>query len=272
MVQNLRKPVEGDAGHNASTLMALLEHGEPGSIFSSLDGRRGPIVREVGEGEPLESTALTRRKGYDPHFLGFAVPLPKLPATLKREVAPLIDATGHELKYTHFSVVMHAARRSPLFVAANIDGKKYKEPTAKPQWRLDPRIDASHQSGKELYSGNPFDKGHMVRRLDPAWGDQPESNDGVIDTYHYTNAAPQEHSFNDGLWGDVEDYILGLAKASKSRITVFTGPVLSTQDRNYGSDRPGGALENSRTFLEDHHLRKSRWNSFGHGLPSRSGR
>lgn len=225
---------------HAGALMALLEHGEPGHLFSALGGQRGPIVRDVGEGEPLEATALARRKGYDANFLGFAVPLPKMPTVLKKQVAPLLDGSGHELKYTHFTVVMHSARRTPLFVAANIDGDKYRDPTVDPRWRIDRRIDAAHQSGNELYSNNPFDKGHMVRRLDPAWGSQQDSNDGVTDTYHYTNAAPQEHSFNDGLWGDVEDYILGLAKAKDHRISVFTGPVLAADDRNYGSERPGG--------------------------------
>ena len=38
----------------------------------------------------------------------------------------------------------------------------------------------------------------------------------------------------------MEDYILGLAKAKDHRITVFTGPVLADDDRNYGEDRPGG--------------------------------
>jgi len=161
-------------------------------------------------------------------------------AALVAQVAPLLDGSGHELKYTHFSVVMHAARRMPLLVAGNIDGDKYIDPTVDPGWRTDRRIDLHHQSANELYSNNPFDKGHMVRRLDPAWGSQQASNDGVTDTYHYTNAAPQEHSFNDGLWGDVEDYILGLAKAADHKITVFTGPILDKRDRNYGSDRPSG--------------------------------
>jgi endonuclease G len=224
----------------AGALMALLEHGEPGSLFSALDGRRGPIVRDVSEGEPLEATALARRKGYDSNFLGFAVLLPKMSKALKKKVAQLVDGSGHELKYTHFSVVMHAARRTPLFVAANIDGAKFLDPAVDPRWRIDKRIDPGHQSGNDLYSNNPFDKGHMVRRLDPAWGSQQDSDDGVTDTYHYTNAAPQEHSFNDGLWGDVEDYILGLAKEADHKITVFTGPVLDDDDREYGDQRPGG--------------------------------
>jgi endonuclease G len=61
------------------------------------------------------------------------------------------------------------------------------------------------------------------------WGTQEETNDAVKDTYHYTNAAPQEHSFNDGLWGDLEDYILQLAQLKNQKITVFTGPVFAAR-------------------------------------------
>ena len=42
------------------------------------------------------------------------------------------------------------------------------------------------------------------------------------------------------MWGDVEDYILGLAIQADHKITVFTGPVLDERDRKYGSDRPDG--------------------------------
>jgi len=74
------------------------------------------------------------------------------------------------------------------------------------------RISLSAQAGNELYRDNPLDKGHMVRRLDPAWGSQQDIDDAVTDTY--TNAAPQDHSFNDGLWGYVEDYILAARSQS----------------------------------------------------------
>jgi endonuclease G, mitochondrial len=72
------------------------------------------------------------------------------------------------------------------------------------------------------------------------WGTQEETNDAVKDTYHYTNAAPQEHSFNDGLWGDLEDYILQLAQLKNQKITVFTGPVFADDDGVFGESRPGG--------------------------------
>jgi endonuclease G, mitochondrial len=234
---------------HAASVLQLLENGEPGSVFSSLAGRRGPVTEEVGEGAELEATALARRagKGYKTNFLGFQVPLPipkeelvKLVQPLEPNAKPKGNLKG-ELVYTHFSVVMHAERRLAIFAAVNINGKLRDAPTVGGSWRIDRRVSRSVQSDNELYRDNVLDKGHLVRKLDPARGNtQQEIDDAVIDTYHYANAAPQEHNFNDGLWGDVEDYILGTAEAGDHKISVFTGPVFGESDIEYGATRRGG--------------------------------
>jgi endonuclease G len=233
----------------AAKLLTLLEDGVPRSVFSALSPSPAAPAQEVAEGGELEAKVLARRKGkgYDPKFLGFDAPLPKLSKQLEKEVASLnADAqprTGHrgELVYTHFSVIMHAKRKLAIFSAVNIDGALRKPPSVKPRWRPEGRIAKAAQSLNDLYVGNQLDKGHLVRRLDPVWGKtQEEVDDAVTDTYHYTNAAPQEHSFNDGVWGDVEDYILGLAEASNYRISVFTGPVFDKKDIEYRAEKPGG--------------------------------
>ena len=58
----------------------------------------------------------------------------------------------------------------------------------------------SEQTGEDVYRDNDLDRGHLVRRLDPAWG--PKSAAAVDDTFHFTNCAPQHHEFNAGrtLW------------------------------------------------------------------------
>ena len=62
--------------------------------------------------------------------------------------------------------------------------------------------------GAEFYVPTVFDRGHMVRRLDPVWGNEGTARLANADTHHYTNSCPQVHSFNDMTWGDLEDWIL----------------------------------------------------------------
>jgi DNA/RNA endonuclease G (NUC1)/V8-like Glu-specific endopeptidase len=184
------------------------------------------------------------REGYDPEFLGsgnLRVLLPKLHTSKVRHAARLVNpqagADQHELKYHHFSVVMNGKRRLAFFTAVNIDGKKARDIARESdKWFFDPRISRQEQIGNDLYASNPFDRGHLVRRLDPAWGRTERiakvAND---DTFHFTNCSPQHERFNQGqnLWQGVENFLLDRATGADQKLTVFTGPVFRDDDPEY---------------------------------------
>lgn len=166
------------------------------------------------------------RSGYDPDFLGVALPLPG--------VEELADCASDELKYHHFSVVMHRQRRLALFTAVNIDGRQASRPRRdSDRWFFDPRLPREEQTGEEVYRENAFDRGHLVRRLDPAWG--PTAKAANDDTFHFTNCTPQHHDFNAGqtLWVGLEDHILNNADNRDLAVSVITGPVLAGDDPHY---------------------------------------
>ncbi len=91
------------------------------------------------------------------------------------------------------------------------------------------------QAGPELYVDNDFDRGHLVRRRDPGWGDQASAQTANNDTFHYTNAAPQAAHFNQSkeLWAGLEDYLLHHAATYEQRLSVFTAPVFDPADPVY---------------------------------------
>jgi endonuclease G, mitochondrial len=198
-------------------------------------------IDEGGLERKLEPADYADRPGYEPGFLGTAVPLPKpRPGGLLDE--DLLEHEGPDgsastvLPYTHFSVVMSKSRRMSMFTAVNIAGKSLElmERTATP-WQLDPRIERGQQFGKELYLRNDLDRGHMVRRLDPVWGESAETaND---DTFHYTNACPQHKDLNQKIWNDLEEYIYQNANKNELKVNVFTGPVFSGDDPEYRGAR-----------------------------------
>jgi endonuclease G len=170
--------------------------------------------------------------GYDPNFLGQIVPLPSLPKSRRRDLVRLLDRSGTELKYTHFSLLMSKARRQAYFTAVNIDGSVLKSETRKDDvWYFDPRIDQKYQSGPDLYQNNELDRGHLVRRLDPMWGDPWK--EASEDTFHFTNAAPQHKNLNQRTWANLEDYILKNAGKFDLKVTVFTGPIFRADDLRY---------------------------------------
>jgi endonuclease G, mitochondrial len=183
------------------------------------------------------------RRGYDSEFLGsgeHAVPLPSLPDELVPLAATNSLATSEPkylLPYHHFSVVLNKERGLAFFTAVNIDGKLQLKPERmQDHWFFDPRVPKEEQTGKDVYEKNPLDLGHLVRRLDPAWGSSAKTarlaND---DTFHFTNCSPQHQDFNRNKtsWAGLEDYILKNAGNLHFKANVFTGPVLAKDDDAY---------------------------------------
>ena len=176
----------------------------------------------------------SNRQGYDEKFLGtkFAVPLPAMSKATKDQIAEVQGARrAGVLDYTHFSVMLNKSRKMCFYAVVNIDGKQTKGLSKSHTWILDPRVDADLQVGPKVYEKNDLDRGHMVRRLDPVWGDAFQI--GNSDTFHFPNACPQIHKFNDGIWGELEDYLLKNADVKDLKLTVFTGPIFGKDDRSY---------------------------------------
>jgi DNA/RNA endonuclease G (NUC1) len=220
--------------------------------------------------EPIHDSDLSSRRGYDPNFLGIAVPLPT-PSNVSL-CAP-VQGGGHLLHYHHFSLAMHRRRRLALFTASNIDtapavrqpepGRDYSRkgltglgPKDQEKWFTDPRVQSEHQLPDVFYNKDrqAFDKGHLVRREDVAWGGSYAAvRFANGDTYHTTNCSPQVSVFNrstlgEDNWGDLENEILKQAKTEK--LSLFAGPVLAQNDRSFmGFDSDGAvAVQIPRAF------------------------
>ncbi|MEK5448744.1 DNA/RNA non-specific endonuclease [Paenibacillus sp. FSL R7-0331] len=195
-----------------------------------------PIENDFGEEEdiPFNLERFEGFTGYDPAFLGDGqkvVPHPKLRSDLANDVAKQSNGE-YILPYTHFSVVMSKSRRLAYYTVVNIDGKQLRD-EKRVKWRMDPRIDQRYQCGNELYKDNKLDRGHLVRRRDPIWGNQ--SNEANADTFHYTNCSPQHENFNqsENLWLGLEDYLLNHVENNKQEASVFTGPIFRENDIVY---------------------------------------
>jgi endonuclease G len=210
---------------------------------------------------------LEERAGYEPGFLqlpdGGEIPLPVITPAGKAALA--LQANGEaELKYHHFSVFMHAQRRLALFTAANVDWRMEKrlvngekpsreDLTGIPknqnimeQWVTDDRLPAEAQLPDSFFTNDrgAFDKGHLVRREDAAWGESFEDMQMANgDTYYTTNCSPQVRGYNqaslgDLNWGDLENLVQ--KQAAGEKVMVFSGPVFGTQDRIFfGKDDSG---------------------------------
>ena len=232
-----------------------------------ITARAAGVALTDGEGaeleamrEPFHDIDYSSRQGYDQRFLDntgngaatkFLAPMP-----LPRNVQVLAaDRDGNTvLKYQNFSVQMHAKRRLALITASNITREpKLRKPDPNQdytrkglsglgkndieKWFLDPRMESRFQIPDEFLTKDrkAFDKGHIVRREDVAWGrSYDELRRGNGDSYHVTNCSPQVLGFNQSSrgvdnWGDLENHVL--SEAASERLCVFAGPVLDPSDQ-----------------------------------------
>lgn len=163
--------------------------------------------------------------GFDRLFLGVDAPLP----------VPAPGASVRELTYTHFTVLLDTHRRLAAATGVNIDGARLRDVARGDDWHLDTRVRPDEQAGPELYARNDLDRGHLVRRRDPVWGEVAVARQANVDTFAYPNAAPQAAGFNQSaeLWGGLEDHVLEHARVHAARLSVWTGPVLAPDDPVY---------------------------------------
>lgn len=224
--------------------------------------------------EPFRDSTYDDRKGYDQDFLNEGAPgeialQVSLPRAADPEILALTNNGENLLKYEHFSIAIHQKRRIALFTASNVvatpelkkpeAGKDYSRrglsglgPNDQEKWFPDPRIDARFQLPDVFYNKDrkAFDKGHIVRRDDVAWGGTyAELRRANGDTYHVTNCSPQVKEFNrsnlgDANWGDLENNVL--SEAASERLCVFAGPVLTDDDRVFTGVGDGGSVLKAR--------------------------
>lgn len=193
------------------------------------------VTRETSEEmivEELSDSWYEGSTGYDTKFLGdnHEILLPAYRFDIEQDIAQLKDGSN-VLHYTHFSIVMSKSRRLAYFTVVNIDGNQMKDVERNNNWYFDPRIETEYQCGPELYKNNALDRGHLVRRRDPVWGDTAEKANK--NTFHFTNCAPQHSNLNQKIWLDLENYILHNAENWNLKVTVFTGPVFRVDDIVY---------------------------------------
>ena len=140
-------------------------------------------------------------------------------------------------------------------------------------WRRDQRIPKSDQTPDAWYSGTnalvprsgtddterylaiaDFDRGHMVRRTEPIWGDNFSGQSANYQTFNVVNAAPQAPEYNRNKtrdpasinigeeqrsWYGMEVAILRIATNEDRKFNVFTGPIFKADDPFYASGKQG---------------------------------
>lgn len=223
------------------------------SVFSKLE--ISPLTEPGGELARVVVQAASA--GYDDAFLpGHKLPLPLASQEVEADYAPLRQSDGVIRRCTHFSLAMSASRRFCRWVAWNVDGNGLQQLSRSGiEFRRDPEYRAEHQVDDDLYSNNRLDRGHIARRADLLWGTREEAQQANVDSFLFTNIAPQLDDFNQsmkhGLWGQLEDAIYEGVTVEDLRLSVVGGPIFKADDLAYRSVRVPRSYWKVIGYVED---------------------
>ncbi len=249
-------------------IAALAGRTVPGGNGQAVVPSLGTLTGLPMEAVHIDQSTLGSRPGYRANYLGtgkLSVPLPKIPASLRASIVTLkANSAQFELKYFNYSVVMNKQRKLAFYSAVNIDGGQQQDVGKREgdSWLRDPRIDPKFQIGNEFYgkqstleadrTNNPFDRGHLVRRLDATWGATiAEAKEHGDDSFHFTNCSPQFWSYNQGkqLWAGLEDYTRDTLLQNKEKGIVMNGPIFDGPDAaGAQAPDPSGPSHKDPTF------------------------
>src|SRR5690349_10195784 len=135
-----------------------------------IDERSPQSLADVTGAPDVPPDAATEESaGFDPGFLGVPATMPTMPDPQA--------AASVELVYEHFTVMLDTTRRFAGVTGVNIDGARLVQVPRDDRWVFDDRVPEEVQAGPEVYADNDLDRGHLVRRNDPVWGEPDEAAD-----------------------------------------------------------------------------------------------
>jgi endonuclease G, mitochondrial len=125
-----------------------------------------------------------------------------------------------------YHIAYSAMRGIPVWVGWHLQSEDLGATQRQDDFRENPKIPASWYDVRTSdYSGSPFNRGHNV----PS-GDRTRTVAENSSTFLMTNMIPQAPQFNQGPWGNLEDYIRTLVGTSNEAY-IYMG--------NYGSGGVG---------------------------------
>lgn len=124
-----------------------------------------------------------------------------------------------------------------MMTAVNIRGAEFNAPGRQGDepWKHSRQIAVKYQIDNRFYGNDAgiFDRGHLVRRVDPSWGSAATAKEAELGTFHWTNCTPQHKNLNrkGGIWYQLEQHVMeNGVKEKMADVSVFAGPVLAADD------------------------------------------
>jgi len=131
------------------------------------------------------------------------------------------DAGTRVLYQRHWMTGYDPDLRMPVWVAYRLRAEDLTQPRRRTQcFRSDDRLSIGKRKTRcATYRGSGFDRGHLVPSAD-----MTRSEPAMVNSYVFSNIAPQYPKFNRGIWRKLETHVRDLARTHGS-VFVMSGAI-----------------------------------------------
>lgn len=157
-------------------------------------------------------------------------------------------ATNEELLHqTHYILNHDGDLRVPLWAAYRLRDEDLVSRERTECFRRDPRLNEDDAGFCEDYAEPVFDRGHIVPNAD-----MTRSLEAMINTYMFSNMAPQHDRFNRGIWATLESYVRDWTRKN-GEIFIITGCIFDQDgDGTRDADDDAILVETGRVAVPTH--------------------
>lgn len=144
---------------------------------------------------------------------------------------PYYDETHDVYHYTGFTLRYEEKYELATWVAYELEpAELIKVTKSKPAFMPDPFIKSGSAEGSD-YKGSGYERGHLAPAADMRW-----SEEALVESYYYSNIAPQKRSLNGGGWKSLEEKIRKWVQTF-GPIQIVTGPIFSDNAKRIGPNK-----------------------------------
>lgn len=133
--------------------------------------------------------------------------------------AIVVNDTLRLVQYEAYTLLYNLSHKTPDWVAWELtaDETEGEQPRAS-KFTVDYSLDFV-QADNDDYRNSGWDRGHMAPAADMKW-----SATAMRECFYYTNACPQNHNLNGGVWKSIEEMCRSLARRY-GKVWITAGPI-----------------------------------------------
>ena len=145
-------------------------------------------------------------------------------------VSKIVQSSQYLVK-KNYAIHYRYDTKTAEYVVEHLTKDKITGPARrKDDFRVDPEVPVKYQSKLEDYSGNIFDRGHLV----PA-GDNTQNDNVMSESFFLSNIVPQVPNHNRGIWKQLETVVRNWVVEGKD-IYVISGTFYNKQYKEIGQN------------------------------------